>query len=233
MVVGFTFEFNHWIKYGGAHCTCTHLPGLFRGMEWFEIAGLIAPRPLMMLHGELDNTFPISGTRRAGYKTEALFRLLGLADSVRFVELPGLPHAYSRPYRERMYGWMAKHLLGRGTGDAIDEGTVQPLDEQDPRLLCDPARAILSQAPAVVDLARRRGLSAITKLPAPRASLQKWVSELTAAPEPQPHFLAPDRAKPAPTTGGTIEKLSFLSEDGGYIPGLLWLPAYSANPEGL
>src|SRR5262249_1715319 len=38
VIVGFTFEFNNWLKYAGPHCTCTHLPGLFRGMEWFEIA---------------------------------------------------------------------------------------------------------------------------------------------------------------------------------------------------
>src|ERR1039458_6162700 len=58
-VVGFTFEFSNWLKYAGAHCTCTHLPGVFRGMTFFEIAGLIAPRALLMLQGTADGIFPI------------------------------------------------------------------------------------------------------------------------------------------------------------------------------
>ena len=111
-VAGFTFEFNNWLKYAGPHCTCTHLPGLFGAMEWFEIAGLIAPRPLLMLQGDRDNIFPISGARRAGHNAEAIYRLMQQAERARFDEVAGQPHAYSRPYRERMYGWMARHLLG-------------------------------------------------------------------------------------------------------------------------
>ena len=35
--------------------------GVFREMNWFEIAGLIAPRPVMMLQGGNDGIFPIHG----------------------------------------------------------------------------------------------------------------------------------------------------------------------------
>ena len=86
VVVGFVFEFNNWLKYGGSHCTCTHLAGWFRGMEWFEIGGLIAPRALMMLHGEHDGIFPISGARRAGHNTEAIYALTGHPGEARFTE---------------------------------------------------------------------------------------------------------------------------------------------------
>ncbi len=80
-VAGFTFEFGNWLKYAGPHCTCTHLPGVFRAMEWFEIAGLIAPRPLLMLQGDRDNIFPISGARRAGHNAESVYALTGEAAS--------------------------------------------------------------------------------------------------------------------------------------------------------
>ncbi|MCW5979162.1 MAG: acetylxylan esterase [Bryobacteraceae bacterium] len=228
VVVGYTFEFNNWLKYAGAHCTCTHLPGLFRAMEWFEVAGLIAPRALMMLQGEHDGIFPIGGARRAGRNTEAVYALLGLADRARFVELPGLPHAYSRLYRERMYGWLAKHLMGEGTGEPIAEGDVDPLPEKDPRLLCDPEGAVIPRSPSVVELARKRAVEALAKLPS--GSVAGWVRELTAPPEPRPHYLSPDRGKPAPVAGGTLETLSFLSEDGGYVPGMLWLPERPSSP---
>lgn len=235
VIVGFTFEFNNWLKYGGAHCTCTHLPGLFRGMEWFEIAGLIAPRAVMMLQGGNDGIFPISGARRSGANVERIYQLLGLPDLARFVELPGLPHAYSRPYRERMYGWMAWQLLHQGKGEPISEGAFQPLPERDARLLCDPDGALLARAPTVVELARQQGLRTMAKLPSEtsgtrRESIRTWIAGLIAPPENLAHYLAPHSGKSTPVQGGSLEKLSFVSEDGQCIPGLLWLQERQALP---
>ncbi|MCI0540357.1 MAG: acetylxylan esterase [Verrucomicrobiales bacterium] len=235
VVVGFTFEFNNWLKYAGAHCTCTHLPGMFRGMEWFEIAGLIAPRAVMMLQGENDGIFPISGARRAGHNTEVIYSLLRQPGRARFVELPGQPHAYSRPYRERMYGWMARWLLGNGHGEPFAEGDVQPLPELDARLLCDAEGSVMAKAPTVVDLTTERALQAIGKLRAggsneARQSVRRWVADLTAPPDSQPHFLAPNARGKTPVPGGSLEKISFASEDGQRIPGLLWLPGPATTP---
>ncbi|PYT30833.1 MAG: hypothetical protein DMG57_07005 [Acidobacteria bacterium] len=231
VIVGYTFEFNNWLKYAGTHCTCTQLPGLFRAMEWFEIAGLITPRALMMLQGENDDLFPISGARRAGHNTKTLYALLGQPERVRFDEVPGQPHAYSRPYRERMYGWMARHLLGQGNGDPISEGDVQPLGEQDPRLLCHPEGLSAPRSPSVVELARKNAMEAVAKLPPNRSDeVRAWVRDLTTAPEERPHYLAPDTYGKTEVPGGALEKVSFVSEDGEYIPGLLWLPARRASP---
>ena len=235
VVVGFTFEFNNWLKYAGTHCTCTHLPGMFRGMEWFEIAGLIAPRALMMLQGDQDGIFPISGARRAGHNTEALYRMLGQPAQARFGELPGQPHAYSRPYREFMYGWMAGHLLHQGNGEPIAENNVRPLDEQDSRLLCDSSGSVMQHAPTVVDLARERAMEMIARLPESRSAeareaAVRWVRELTAPPELPLHYLAPGIVQGVPVTGGWMEKISFVSEDGEPIPGLLWLPQDRSAP---
>ena len=229
-VVGYTFEFNNWLKYAGTHCTCTQLPGLFRGMEWFEIAGMIAPRAVMMLQGEHDTSFPISGARRAGYNTEAIYGLVGVPERARFSEVPGQPHAYSRPYRERMYGWMARHLLGQGNSDPIAEGDVQPLSEEDPRLLCDPAGSILPRSSSVVELARQKAIDAVAKLPRNADAVRGWVRDLTAPPEARLHFLAPDSSGKTEIPGGTLGKVSFVSEDGEFIPGLLWLPAGRTAP---
>jgi cephalosporin-C deacetylase-like acetyl esterase len=234
-VVGFTFTFNNWLKYGGTHCTCTHLPGMSRGMEWFEIAGLIAPRALMMLHGDHDGIFPISGARRAGHATEAIYALAGHAGEARFTELAGQPHAYSRPYREAMYGWMAEHLLGQGTGEPIPEGDVRPLDEKDARLLCDPEGAVMPHSPTVMQWARQKAMDAIARMPGPvsgeqRARDTQWVRELTAPPEVPPHYLAPRGGRATPVPDGQLEKISFVSEDGEPILGLLWLPAEHPAP---
>jgi cephalosporin-C deacetylase-like acetyl esterase len=226
-VAGFTFEFGNWLKYAGPHCTCTHLPGVFRAMEWFEIAGLIAPRPLLMLQGDRDNIFPISGARRAGHNAESIYALTGESTHARFDELAGQPHAYSRPYRERMYGWMARHLLGQGSGGPIAEGDIQPLPEKDPRLLCNPP-----DSPSVVDLAREKAMQAVAKLPVAgaRDDVRQWVRQLTAPPEARPHYLAAHAGAKTAVPGGSLENISFVSEDGENIPGLFWLPAPRAEP---
>ena len=235
VVVGYTFEFGNWLKYAGTHCTCAHLPGMFRGMEWFEIAGLIAPRAVMMLQGDRDGIFPVSGARRAAHGTEAIYALMGHAGAARFTELAGQPHAYSRPYREAMYGWMAAHLLGQGTGEPIPEGDVHALDETDARLLCDPVNAVVPRSPTVMQLARRKAMDAIAKLPERisgerRVVDEQWVRELSAAPEVPLHYLAPRAGRAAPVTGGLLEKISFVSEDGQPILGLLWLPRQRTSP---
>ncbi len=231
VVVGYTFEFNNWLKYAGSHCTCTQLPGLFRAMEWFEIAGLIAPRPLMMLQGDHDDIFPISGARRSGRNTQAIYALLGHSDGARFVEVPGQPHSYNRYYRERMYGFMAQHLLHQGDGEPIPEGDVHPLKETDPRLLADRDGTILPHSARVVDIARNRVQERMSTLPdtPARERVVQWVRDLTAPPEPQLHLLKSEIDQKITVSGGMLEKLFYLSEDGEYIPALLWLPEGSAT----
>lgn len=233
-VAGYVFQFNDWIKYGGPHCTCTYLPSLYRAMEWFEIAGLIAPRPVLMLQGERDDIFPISGARRAGRNTQALYAMLGHGGLARFDGIPTEPHAYSLPFRERMYGWMLCHLRGEGNGEPVAEGDVQPLAEDDPRLICDPERKIVSQAPSVVALARRLAAQAVAALPPEgsatvRESARQLVNRLAAPPDPEAHNLLPESLEITKLAGGLLEKVYFMSEVGQYIPGLLWLPATQAT----
>jgi len=130
-----------------------------------------------------------------------------------------------------MYGWMARHLLEQGTGDPIPEGDVQPLSETDPRLLCDPDGSILAQSPSVVELARKKAMDAVSRLRANNPdAVRSWVRDLTAPPEEGPHYLAPDTYGKSEIPGGVLEKVSFASEDGEYIPGLLWLPAQRETP---
>ena len=234
VVDGYTFEFNNWLKYAGAHCTCTQLPGLFRSMEWFEIAGLISPRPLLMMQGDHDDIFPISGARRSAARTEAIYALIQHPRAVRFDEVPGQHHSYGRPYRERMYGWMALHLEGKGNGDPIPEGDVTPLSDADPRLRCDPDGSILSRAPTVLALARKQALDEINRHPMPPTEesleqIRQWARDLAAPPESKPHLLKSEVDAKIAVPGGRLEKLFYVSEDGEYIPARLWLPSQSSG----
>jgi glycerophosphoryl diester phosphodiesterase/cephalosporin-C deacetylase-like acetyl esterase len=229
VVVGFTFEWNNWLKYGGSHCTCTHVPGLFRSMGWFEIAGLIAPRGLLMLHGQNDRIFPINGARRSGSQTKSVYQLLGRHDRVRFVELAHQPHAYSHPYREPMYGWMAWYLLGQGTGEPIEEDRFEPLAEKDPHLLCDPHRHLSSAMQTVTGLAASKAHQLVSTRPPladakSRDETRIWVRQLVAPATTPPCYLAAKTERAAELAVGRLETLSFFSEDGLAIPGWLCLP---------
>lgn len=47
------------------HCLCNFIPGIMKLGDMHDIAGLIAPRPVLFVHGVLDNDFPIAHTREA------------------------------------------------------------------------------------------------------------------------------------------------------------------------
>ncbi len=224
-VVGFTFEFSDWIRYGGTHCTCTHLPGLLRDLEWFEIAGLIAPRPLLMIQGEHDTIFPIQGASRAAAATEVVYRLSGGSNSVRFLNLPGQPHAFTQPFRAPMYEWMLQHVGGGQPSAQATDAPLEPLPEKDPRLLCYPEGRQPDSTPSVVDLAASTARRMAARMPDPqlperRAEVRTWVEDLTAPTARPPAFLAPRTIRPV--SGNAPEKLTFLSEPGVQIPALLW-----------
>jgi cephalosporin-C deacetylase-like acetyl esterase len=234
-IAGYVFHFNNWIKYAGSHCTCCYLPGLYRSMEWFEVAGLIAPRAVLMLQGERDAMFPISGARKAGRNTDALYSLLGYKGLARFDEIKGQPHAYSQPYRERMYGWMLHHLMGKGTGEPIAEGDIRPLAEDDPKLICDKEGTIMAKVLSVVDLARNQAHELVSSLPSEgseeiRQATRHLVRELTAPPDREPHDLSPLSFEKIKIPAGLMEKVFFVSEDGQPVPGLLWLPQNQPAP---
>ncbi len=229
-VVGFTFEFNNWIKYGGNHCACTHLPGIFRSMEWFEIASLVAPRPLLLLQGEYDDIFPIAGARRAASHTQVAFELLRAQNNFRFEELAGEPHAYSRPFRERAYGWMAAQLMHRGDGSPIAEPKLDLSPEQDPQLLCGSGDARIAHQRTVVDMGREKASALISALAPTRDSVLAWVGSLTRPAAERPGFLSPRATVVSLAEGVQAEEIGFFSEDGEYVPGTLWRPAGEHAP---
>jgi dienelactone hydrolase len=59
------------------HCPDNHVPGILRYGETSDIAGLIAPRPLLIEHGTKDDIFPIEGVRQACRDLARVYALLG------------------------------------------------------------------------------------------------------------------------------------------------------------
>ncbi len=42
------------------HCTCNYVPGIMQDFDMAELAGLVAPRPLVIVSGKDDGIFPIA-----------------------------------------------------------------------------------------------------------------------------------------------------------------------------
>jgi dienelactone hydrolase len=76
------------------HCPDNYLPGILRYAEVSDISGLIAPRPLLIEHGEDDFIFPIAGARQAYDDLARVYALLGCPERLLADFFPG-GHSFS------------------------------------------------------------------------------------------------------------------------------------------
>lgn len=93
----------------------------------------------------------------------------------------------------------------------------------------------MSHAPTVIQLARQEAMDLIAKMPVEisdkkRMTVHDWAQESVIQHDSPLDFLAPRAGRPAPVPGGVLEKISFVSEDGEPILGLLWLPSRRTAP---
>jgi dienelactone hydrolase len=73
------------------HCACNIVPGLGRFGTVGDLAGLVAPRPLLIEAGKRDPLFPISGVRRAMARVRAIYARSGASQGASLAEFDG-PH---------------------------------------------------------------------------------------------------------------------------------------------
>ncbi|MBC7319571.1 acetylxylan esterase [bacterium] len=64
------------------HCECNYVPGILKYAEMYDIAGLIAPRALLVESGTKDNIFPIKATEFAISKVKRVYELLGVPEKL-------------------------------------------------------------------------------------------------------------------------------------------------------
>ncbi len=62
------------------HCLCNHIPGIRKYFEMGDLAGLIAPRILVVAAGQKDTIFPIEGTTENFTQIRLLYRAAGAED---------------------------------------------------------------------------------------------------------------------------------------------------------
>lgn len=67
------------------HCMCNHIPQIRKYFEMGDLAALIAPRKLVIAAGELDDIFPIDGTRETFQRIRQIYKAAGAEDNCALV----------------------------------------------------------------------------------------------------------------------------------------------------
>lgn len=90
------------------HCEDHYLPGLLNEFELSDLAGLIAPRPLIAVHGRYDIAFPYSGTLEAYAEIEKIYAAFGAPKNCRLVTGEGVHRFFADlawPVFREVTGW--------------------------------------------------------------------------------------------------------------------------------
>jgi dienelactone hydrolase len=77
-----TYE-DSWLSI--PHCACGYLPGIVSVADMPDLAGLVAPRRLLIVAGREDNLARIAGVERGYRHAREIFAAAGAADRVRLV----------------------------------------------------------------------------------------------------------------------------------------------------
>jgi len=73
-----------------SHCMDNYVPGILQWAEMYDIAGLIAPRPLFSEGGDRDPIFPVNATRESFARVKQVYEVFGAPDAVQQEIFPGV-----------------------------------------------------------------------------------------------------------------------------------------------
>jgi hypothetical protein len=63
-----------------SHCIDNYVPGILNWAENYDVAGLIAPRPLFSEGGDRDPIFPVKATRESFERVKKVYEVFGVPD---------------------------------------------------------------------------------------------------------------------------------------------------------
>ncbi len=90
------------------HCDCMFLYNTFQ-WPWTQIAGLVAPRPLLFANSDNDDLFPMDANQRIINRLEELYSLFGASDRVDALVSRGM-HAYREDIRQGAFRFINTYL---------------------------------------------------------------------------------------------------------------------------
>ena len=217
----------------GIGCQCECIPDLMRyGLENAVVCALIAPRPLLILAGALDRTFPVQHTRVANRHLERFYRAIGHADRYGYVERR-LPHGYRRAFRELAHGWFDRWFNARRKQRAWTEPSTEIAPPED--LWCFPRGRLPSDSATLGSVAHEvaRGLVAGLKVPtspAGRAKLRRRIRDEVLGGFPPRAGLDARQTAPVRRGGVLRRRVELPAEEGITIRARIAAPAWAEGP---
>jgi hypothetical protein len=89
-----------------SHCVDNYVPGIMQWAEMYDVAGLIAPRPVFIESGERDKSFPIAASRESFERLKKTYEVFGAGESAQQEVFDG-PHSF---WGQRGLPFLAKNL---------------------------------------------------------------------------------------------------------------------------
>jgi dienelactone hydrolase len=105
MISGYLNTFRDCIM-SVSHCIDNYVPGILHWAEMYDVAGLIAPRPLFVESGEKDNIFPIAASRESFGRVKKVYEVFGAGDLTEQETFDG-PHSF---WGVKGLPFLARHL---------------------------------------------------------------------------------------------------------------------------
>ncbi|MGO4880389.1 MAG: alpha/beta hydrolase family protein [Bryobacteraceae bacterium] len=89
-----------------SHCIDNYVPGILNWAEMYDVAGLIAPRPLAVESGTKDDIFPIEASKRSFARVKKVYEVFDAGELCQHEVFDG-PHSFSGV---QGLPFLAKHL---------------------------------------------------------------------------------------------------------------------------
>jgi len=196
-------------------CACNHVPGVLQIGDRSDIIAARAPAPVFVIGARQDGEFPPAGTQLTGEKLKKIWGLYGAGDSTGWQIFEG-PHDYNKLMRERAMGFFDKFLKGKGDGSPVPEPALKTEDPSDSQFLAQPQ--VPKGSKTMRDIARENLAAASPVSFAEVVRLNGGIPKRVSL-----NFKVI-------STEGRKSAVTFQSEAGLTIPGLLWLP--EGTPKG-
>lgn len=90
------------------HCLCNYIPGIANHFDMGDLAGLIAPRPLVVVNGQQDDIFPVDSAVKQAEIARCLYEASGAPQNFRHVIGPEGHRFYAAlgwPAFDELTGW--------------------------------------------------------------------------------------------------------------------------------
>jgi dienelactone hydrolase len=103
------------------HTWMIYVPGLPRELDYPELLGLMAPKPVLVLNNEGDELFTLAEMRRADRILAEVYAKAGAADRYRCSFYPG-PHKFDLAMQAEAFEFFERHLGRDSVGSEGAEG---------------------------------------------------------------------------------------------------------------